>query len=86
MNPKYLLSRFTPLNIFENIFVLAEIFMKVVFFSKKLPETRVQKSHATVPLMLGKASIGRGLHLHKKMEKAACLVRAPGAYIEASQG
>ncbi len=32
MNPQYLLPRFTPLNIFENIFVFAEIFTKVVFF------------------------------------------------------
>ena len=32
MNPYYLLPRFTPSNIFENIFVFAEIFTKVVFF------------------------------------------------------
>ena len=39
MNPKYLLPRFTPLNIFENIFVFAQIFTKVVFFQSKFRVT-----------------------------------------------
>jgi len=52
-----ILPRFTPLNIFENIFVFAEIFTKVVFFSKQLPGNSTRKLYNIQVLFLGNLSI-----------------------------